>query len=326
LKTQHKPLEIMTNGITYHLETEEKNYGHNRYNDWISRGAVHGYHDKPHPLMLSKGAKKMDVANLKSAQKSSLLVMNGSDIDSRFTIGFEVEKNSLSRGAVKVYELFCGFERDGSCGYEAVTHVLPLLPASTWRTKVFDMMHKAQRIIDDSYSPSDNRCGGHITMGVEGMTGDEIREAVRKYSGIVYALFRYRFKSQYCRYNARLEKANSWDTPYDERTQFENGWHNKYQVGLAKDNTFEFRLPSKFESVKQMMRRYELMFELLNVSVNKPNTPYKTFLKNIRPLIVSMYEGDEAKADKVIAISYEMQDFITNGRDSDTIRKFVRAH
>jgi hypothetical protein len=122
---------------------------------------------------------------------------------SRFTIGFEVEKNNFHRGAVKEYELLKGFERDSSCGYEAITHVLPLLPAGTWRTKVFDMMHKAERIIDDRYSPSDEKdydgnykCGGHITLGVAGMTGNELMEATRKYSGIMYAMFRKRLKNK----------------------------------------------------------------------------------------------------------------------------------
>lgn len=76
-----------------------------------------------------------------------------------------------------------------------MTHILPLLPSGGWRTKVYDMMHKAERIIDDRYSPSDRRCGGHITIAVDGLSGDRLREAVRKNSGIIYALFRNRLKT-----------------------------------------------------------------------------------------------------------------------------------
>ena len=116
---------------------------------------------------------------MKNADKRNL-VQVGSDFNSRFTIGMDIEKNQLSRGAVREYELLCGFERDGSCGYEAVTNILPLLPASVWRNKVYDMMHKAQRIIEDTYSPSDKRCGGHISLGVEGIDGAELMNLVRK--------------------------------------------------------------------------------------------------------------------------------------------------
>jgi hypothetical protein len=128
------------------------------------RGQVMGYHHKPAPLMLHKSKSKVDIAGLKKAQQRDTIKFDGMDYTAKFTIGMEVEKNQMSRNVVREYEIFCGFERDGSCGYEAVTHILPLLPAGMWRTKVFDMMHKAERIIDDRYSPSDRRCGGHITL------------------------------------------------------------------------------------------------------------------------------------------------------------------
>lgn len=279
------------------------------------RGEVQGYHHKPEPLKLSVSPSKVDVAGLK---RRDLINFNlqGAGAESRFTIGFEVEKNQLHRGAVREYELFCGFERDGSCGYEAVTHILPLLPQGVWRTKVYDMMHKASRIIEDSYSPSDHRCGGHSTIAVEGMTGVELNEAVRRYSGIIYALFRNRLKNHYCNYNLRMH------SPLEPNLHV-NGYHHKYQLALVKGNVLEFRVVSRFESVKQMMRRYELFYNLVDTAVNSPNTTIRQFLTRIKPLLMLMYAGDAVKVDKVCALAVDFQKFIETGAVSEPIRKYL---
>jgi len=278
------------------------------------RGSVASYHRKPAPINHGKGAKASDIAGLKKAQRGNFVESFG-DYRSKFTIGFEVEKNSLHRGAVKEYELFCGFETDGSCGYEAVTHILPLVPASTWRNKVFDMMHKASRIIEDSYSPSDKRCGGHITIAVEGFNGDDIRRMVRVNCGILYALFRKRLNNTYCGHNKTMLGNNEGNHV--------GGSHHKYQVALVKGNCLEFRLPSRFESVKQMIRRYELMHELVDFSVNKPNGSHEAFLKSIRSIIKSMYNGDDAKTDEILELARKFRKFIIDGTAEVEIRQYL---
>jgi len=272
------------------------------------RGEVSSYHRKPQPLFLNKTKHPIDIAGLKKSVQRSAIKFEGGDYEAKFTIGFEVEKNQLHRGAVKEYELFCGFERDGSCGYEAVTHILPLLPSGKWRTKVFDLMHKAEKIIDDRYSPSDRRCGGHITIAVDGLTGEELRSAIRKNCGIVLALFRNRLKNSYCSVNNRLE--NIYNS-------------TRYQVTLSKGDCLEFRLPSRFESVKQMMRRYELMYELVNYSVNKPNGSHDGFLKVITPIIVSMYNGDTDKANEVLKLSKHFRAYILKGEIHGDIAQYL---
>jgi hypothetical protein len=274
------------------------------------RGQVQNYHRKPNPLFLNKTKHGVDVAGLKKAERGTAIKFDGGDYEAKFTIGFEVEKNQLHRGAVREYELFCGFERDGSCGYEAVTHVLPLLPSGQWRTKVYDMMHKAEKIIDDRYSPSDRRCGGHITIAVDGMSGDQLREAVRKYSGIIYALFRNRLKNSYCGSNNRMQTS-----------QEAQHYHHKYQVALVKGNCLEFRLPSRFESVKQMMRRYELFYEVVNASVS--NMSHDALLKRLKPVIVSMYNGDVARAEEVMTLAKYFRKFILTGEIHGDIAQYV---
>lgn len=292
-------LTFNQNGVNFGLTNES------------DRGEIHSYHYKPSPLFLNKTKGRADVAGLSPKRLSENVRVIMGDVESRFTIGFEVEKNSLHRDSVREYELFCGFERDGSCGYEAVTHVLPLMPASKWRTKVFDMMHKAERIIDDRYSPSDRRCGGHITIAVNGMDGDQVREAVRKFSGVLYAMFRHRLNNDYCSSNNRLLE-------YDSCRH-----HHKYQVALVKGNTLEFRLPSRVESVKQLMRRYELMYEMLDVAINRPQTNFKTWVNKMTPLLVTIYEGDVDKVEAIKNMAVKFQTYINTGEINGSIVSFV---
>jgi hypothetical protein len=295
----------MTNELIYTITGES------------SRGQVSSYHHKPNPLFLNKSKFKNDIAGLKKADLRTAIVFDGSEYSSKFTIGYEVEKNQLSRNAVKEYPLFCGFERDGSCGYEAVTHILPLLPAGKWRTKVFNLFHQAEKIIDDRFSPSDRRCGGHITIAVDGLSGDEVREKVRQNCGIILSLFKKRLSNSFCNHNRTLL---SGEAPYDS---YRGGWHSKYQVALVKGDCLEFRIPSRFQSVKQAMRRYELFYELLNFSINKPNGSHDAFLKVIKPIILSMYNGNEDETNEVLRLAKLFREYIVNNTIHPDIAQYV---
>ena len=275
------------------------------------RGRVVGYHQKAQPLFLNRGAKKTDIATLSPRDLSNVIM--GDNINARFTIGLEIEKNELHRSSVKEYELFCGFETDSSCGYEAVTNILPLLPPSKWRNKVYDMMHKAERIIDSRYSRCDDTrhdgdsvvstCGGHVTLSCEGLDSRELMEKMRKFSGIIYSIFRGRLLNRYCSENLRMHPNSSGDGYSDVI----NGY-SRPMVCLPKPNgTIEYRIVAKFESVAQMKRRYELFYAIMDTAINRPETSTKTFLKSIRPILVSLYEGDEATADERIADAIDFQ-------------------
>lgn len=299
----------MSQGIIYGLNGA----GQNRWGNVVSRGVVQPYHDKPHPLNISKGGQSVDIAGLKKKIARDTILLENGEYSARFTIGFEIEKNALHRSAVKEYPLLCGFERDGSCGYEAVTHILPLLPAGRWRNKVFDMFVQAEKIIDDRFSPSDKRCGGHVTIAVDGMTGDELREAIRKNCGILYALFRRRLTNSFCSSNRRMQGEGD--------SNFNGGWHSKYQLALVKDKCLEFRLPSKVESVKQLLRRYELLFEMVNFTINTPSGSHEQLLAKVRPIVKSMYNGDESKTDSILELARHFRKFIATGEiHSDIVR------
>jgi len=282
------------------------------------RGRVVGYHQKAAPLFHSRGAKSSDVTALTPRDLSNVIM--GDNIRSRFTIGFEVEKNELHRSAVREYELFCGFERDSSCGFEAVTHILPLVAASKWRTKVFDMMHKAEKIIDSRYSRADDTrseaysygardvrvstCGGHVTLACDNMSSEDLIKKLRKYSGIVYALFSGRLMNKYCSRNLRMHA----DASGDGYSSYINGW-DRAMVCLPKSQgCVEFRLVSKFNSVADMRERYEFFYILMDTACNREIMSFKAFLKAIKPIVSRMYLGNENDIERVMldAVDYQL--------------------
>tara|TARA_R110001606_G_scaffold219530_1_gene367344 strand:- start:34 stop:984 length:951 start_codon:yes stop_codon:yes gene_type:complete len=280
------------------------------------RATMQSYHRSPSPRDHSKGAKDGDIANLKSASKRNLITLDG-NTETRFTIGMEVEKARFQRGAVREYSLFAGFERDSSCGYEAVTNILPLLPSGKWRNKVFNMMFEARNIIEDSKSPSDLKCGGHITIGVQGMSGAEVMKAVRKNMGIVYALFYKRLNNGYCRSNLTMLDKNEV-----QGSDMMNGF-GRYSAVLDKGATIEFRLVSRFQSVKQMMRRYELMYELLDFSINNPNGSHNSFLNKVMPIVKSMYNGDMEMVEQKMSMAKAFRTMIIKNKVNRDVINYV---
>ena len=279
------------------------------------RGRVVGYHSKASPLFFNRGAKKSDISSLSPRDISNVVM--GDNIQARFTIGFEVEKNELHRESIKEHELFCGLETDSSCGYEAVTHVLPLVAPSKWRNKVFDMMHKAEMLIDSRYSRCDDKreessrtssiyvytCGGHTTISCLDLISAELLDKTRKYSGVILAIFRGRLFNRFCNENLRLHTSRSGDGYSDVINGF-----SRPSVALMKDNgCVEYRVVGKFESVNDMKRRYELFYALMDTAINRPSTSTKAFLKSIRPILVGMYDGDESKADERILDAIDFQ-------------------
>ncbi len=266
-------------------------------NDCPSRGEITNYHRGAAPIFRNK-ATNVEIKGLKSEDRRNVII-DGDEFVSKFTIGFEVEKTSLHRDAVKEYPLFARIETDSSCGYEGVTHVLPLVGRSMWRTKVFNAFVEAKQIIDDEYSPSDHNCGGHITIAVDGIDGNTLRKKLIPYSHILYSIFRHRLSNYYCCGNLRME------TPHYE---------SKYVVCKNTGFGVEFRLPSRVQSAKQMMRRYELMYVMLDFAINKPNASLGSFHNAVRPILMSMYDRDADKVAKIIALAKEFRKFLLGGK------------
>lgn len=260
--------------------------------DTIGRARVLPYHESPNAVDRTEAT----IEDINGLSASDRLNIDGTK--AKFAIGFEVEKRSFFDD-VKEYPLFKGFEDDGSCGVEAITHILPLVGRSMWRTKVFNMFSEAKHIIDDEFSPSNWKCGGHMTFSVDGMEGHQLMDLIRPFSGIMYALFRKRLSNHYCCGN--IEMSSDFGS-------------TKYVVCRLRRHTLEFRLPSRITSVKCMRDRYKLMYTILDFAINQPNARLSKFHRAIRPIILSMYDGNVQKADAILGLAVHFTQFLKTGK------------
>ena len=73
------------------------------------RGEVVRYHNKAYPLKLNKTKWKTDINGLPISKRKNIEFDELAGYQSRFTIGFEVEKIELDQGALHEHEMFCGF-------------------------------------------------------------------------------------------------------------------------------------------------------------------------------------------------------------------------
>ena len=190
------------------------------------------------------------------------------------------------------------------------------------------MFHEAKKVINDEYSPSDRSCGGHISIAVEGMSGAELIKRVRRFSGVVMAMYQRRLKNNFCNYNMRMLETAPTNNPWRpsmqiEEINYDGNFHPKYQMCLDKGNIIEFRVPSRFTSVKQCMRRYEFFYLLIDTAVNHPKLSLKAFLKKVRPTLMSMYEYDEDKVNYLCSQSFHYRDFINKGSIHESIYEFT---
>jgi len=264
---------------------------------------------------LDKTSFEYDLKHLSSKEINlTTQVTSEGEIEARFTIGFEVEKNSFHRDAVKEYPLFSHFETDGSCGVEGVSNVLPLIGKSVWRNKVLNMFSEAKYIVDDEFSPSNSQCGGHINLAVKGMSGGHLADAMRPYSGIIYALYRFRLKKSWCASNIFMDvDSENWEGVDDSI---------KYQVCRITNNIVEFRVPSRVKSVADLNLRYRLMYEIVNYAVNVKGT-HRGLMSKIKPILMMMYNNDADKVSKVVELSKEFRKMLLTRKINHAVQPYI---
>ncbi len=277
-----------------------------------SRARQYGYHGGANPRDLSlvtradfKGVKSRYFKEVDAGKKY---------VRSNFTIGFEVEKTDIDSSARKEYALFKGYESDSSLSSggnsgEAITNILPLVPMGYLRNKVMNMIVNASPVLD---SPYDISCGGHITIRVEGLNSQQLRQRMRAHAGIVYALYKGRLSRNTCNGNIFLE-------------------YNRTNRGVTTckgNGLLEWRLPSAISSTGSFIRRYELFFELVDIAVNSPNARFNTAVKRVRPILERMYtrgDGsiDSARVNSIVDYALDFQKLIDTGKCSRRIVGFL---
>lgn len=245
-----------------------------------------GYHDSPPPEDLSNG--------------------------SQFRIGIEVEKNEIdgcwdTGEHIGEYRIFKGFEYDGSCGdddhgngVEAITNILPLdAPDSDNCKEVFHMIDSASRVID---APVNGNCGGHMSVSARGLNSSELYEKIRIKSALLYAMYRFRLKNSYCSNNHKIDSRNN--TKYSP----------VYIPG--RHAVVEFRIFSRIRNTKQLKLRYELMWHLLDSSVNHPEESLADFIKRCKPVLNKLYNNNSEKIRTVISFTKYFYMFLKDRESS----------
>ena len=301
-----------------------------------SRIVVQPYQCSPNPEDYANTKFEVDLTGMTKKQRANNItrVLESSEFvyKSKFTIGMEVEKSRISRDVLTGSELnyFCqlmkGIERDGSCGLEAITNILPLIPMSKWRNKIFDLMHKAKYLIDENYSQSDEmndygsyRCGGHMTIASANHTSSELNELMRPYYAIIYALNRKRLANQFCCNNVT---ARTTSESISDHINAARG--TKYQPIFEKSRLglLEFRLWSRFTSVKQMINRYKLMQIIVDFAVNDRGS-YAKLIKKLKPTLLSMYNNDEGKVEMLIELSKHFRKMLMTNKINHVVLPFI---
>jgi len=243
----------------------------------------------------------------------------------QFRVGFEIEKNEINGITDEVgehigdYGLIARFETDSSCGHEgntgveAITHILPLSGVrSKRRRKVFDMMDQAADVINDECSV---HCGGHITISARikprhclTYSSIDLLEKMRGNLGILYALYRLRLNNSYCDSNKGIKKEH-------------HGGH--CVVALKSGGAIEIRLPNRVSNVKQLKLRYDLMYILVRRSLD--GTAYSKILKEVKPIIVKMYNKDRAKIKYIMELAKHFRKYLISDYVSDEINEFING-
>ena len=160
-----------------------------------------------------------------------------------------------------------------------------------------------------------------MTIGVKGYDGAELLDRVRLNASILMACFTPRLKNTYCRYNLRMQPFRNAD---GERIEHFNGWDGKYQLALVKSGGLvEFRLPNRISSYKEMIRRYELMYEIVDFSITKPDGRFSTLLRKVKPILMLMYNRDASKVSERLQWAKHFNRFVKDGTIHNSIRDFI---
>lgn len=213
----------------YALESDS--YYHDEYyyrdNPLSDKEIIHDYHSGPPPEIYTK-------------EDDSRL--------SRWTIGFEIEKNSVGGECepgkqVANEPLFAHWEADASCGVEGVTHVYGLNMAEKFYVDVED-----SHLVDE---PSDVTCGGHINLAHR----DDLIDVwhVKPWLGLMWSMYRKRLRRDYC---SRNPKAN----PYQCR---ESHYGALVEKTCNTGKLFELRVPRRVRNRRVLLRRFEFMQKLV---------------------------------------------------------------
>ena len=166
--------------------------------------------------------------------------------DTRFTIGFEVEKEDVDPldewDLGEVDETGWCRESDGSLcdhsGFELVSPVYDLF------SPLLDGQVKGRILRDHINADYGSSCGGHINVGKRGVSGEEFFDSIQAFVPLFLTIWRHRLTNHYSQIQRKPDNYKR---------------AGKYSAINIQTRYIEFRLPPAFKSVTNLMWRRDLM-------------------------------------------------------------------
>ena len=169
---------------------------------------------------------------------------------SKYTIGFEVEKDCLNNGNqeagsyIEQQPLFSHWETDSSCGIEGITNVYSLDNAELF----------INHVRESSYTnlETNHRCGGHINFAHREKKLQYWH--IRPWLGLIFSMWKKRLNNQYSSCNKKLNPYRGCDHHYGALVEKGRG---------LRDARFELRLPNRVKDGDTLIRRFCLIQHLI---------------------------------------------------------------
>ena len=206
--------------------------------------------------------------------------------DSNVSLGYEIEKVEFNIDGtiacdqgdhVGEYQVFRGYEYDGSCGVEAITHIISGDIVDI--PQVFSMFDEAKEVID---SRANSRCAGHISISIKDMHPRMIASRLRPAFPILYSIWRDRLSNTYCNANVYLEHEGS------------NTNNRSSVINLRNNNYMEIRLAPVIHSLVVLKFRHKLMTRLIDLCAVQGCTDFDAIKLALYPIIQAHY-GDKSE-------------------------------
>ena len=246
------------------------------------------------------------------------------DRDAIAQIGYEVEKNRFTiRGShvrrhgdhVGSFRLFRGYERDSSCGVEAITHVLPATP---------DKLEFVNELIDESEellgSAANSRCGGHISVSYRDIPKRQLALLLKPAIPVLLSIWRERLVSGY---------GGGCGNPLVHESRLQHARHSVINCTRGND-TIELRLPPAVKNAKDLKFRHALMVEAINVTITtagdlEGKQLWSRVKERLYP-IVKEYYGDKAEERLELAEAFNTAMWMSEAELKDNCPASLEAY
>jgi hypothetical protein len=209
------------------------------------------------------------------------------DKQPRLFIGYEIEKedrDALECMHIDTFEQLCPKwrkESDGSLnestGYELISPAFELNPE-----RIREYIEERPTLVRHINAEKSERCGGHINVSEDGLSGRELFDRVKGYTPLFHALY-------YKRIDKNYTKAKS-------NEDLKHG--DKYQSIRIHGNRIELRIISAVPNVNTLIWRTRLIEHMMNNQTDDPRKVFFDFCDAASPLhalIGEMYQTDERR-------------------------------